>query len=53
MDRDIAAAQHGGWIGTIWSVELVVVNQPGTVAPYPEPYLVLTVTTPLTTINRR
>ena len=53
VDHDIAAAQDGGWISTIGCVELVVINQPGAVAPNPEPYLVLTVTTRLITINRR
>ena len=53
MDYDTAAAHHGGWISMIRCVELVVVNQPGAVAPDPEPYLVLTVTTRLITINRR
>src|SRR5215203_3921272 len=53
MDHDTAVAQHGGWISIIRCVELVVVNQPGAVAPDSEPYLVLTVTTRLITINRR
>ena len=53
MDYDTAVAQHGGWISIIRCVELVVVNQPGAVAPDPEPYLVLTITIRLITINRR
>ena len=44
MDDDTAAAEHGGWIGIVRGVELVVVNQAGAVAPNPESYLVLTVT---------
>ena len=53
MDRDVPAAQYGGWIVAIYRVELVIVDQPIAVAPDPDPEFVLTVAPWMITINAR